>query len=447
MATVKKESPRSVVQAAISRIEGDNAYTDIVLSHLLTRHSLAERERAFVTQVVRGAIRWKKRFDWIIDHLFLGQRDQLPRPVRWLLWGALYQLEFMKVPSYAAVNEAVHLARMLKLHRWAGLVNGILRAYVRKPEAIVFPDAKTSPVEHLAFSESHPEWLVDQLLSQFGFEETHAICRANNHPPDLILRVNRRKISADDFAEWLKQNGVEFQLSPVAGFYRIRSIDYAFRSRLLAEGMATVQDDSAGLIGLLADPQRDQIFADLCAAPGGKSTHVAELMDDRGFIVSGDLNQSRAASIDRAARRLGLSSVHPVVADARQFPLRQADIVLLDAPCSGLGVLRKKPDLRWRKNASDLSLLAVLQRQLIHRAGELVKAGGSLIYSTCTIPPAENEMIVDEFLGKNPQFEIVHAKTSTIADEFITERGFIRTWTHKHDMDGSFAAKMIKRNF
>ncbi|MBN1466539.1 16S rRNA (cytosine(967)-C(5))-methyltransferase RsmB [candidate division KSB1 bacterium] len=438
------QTPRAIAHVAISRIEGDKGYTDLVLSHLLDRHSFAERERAFVTQVVRGAIRWKKRFDWMIDHLFTGQRDQLPQNIRWLLWQALYQLEFMQVPSYAAVNECVQLARTLHLHRWTGVINGILRAYLRKPDGITFPDAETSPIEHLAVAESHPEWLVELMLHHFGFDMTREYCRANNQAPDLTLRLNQRKISADDFADLLASNNVDYEASPVPGFYRIRAIDYDFRTQLMAEGMVTVQDDSAGLVGLLADPQPAQIVVDLCAAPGGKSTHLAELMRDQGVVISGDVNKKRIVLLDRTARRLDLSSVHAIVADAGHFPMQRADVVLLDAPCSGLGAIRKKPDVRWKKSAREVRELADLQRRLINRASELVKPGGVLVYSTCTVLPEENEMIIDEFVGNNRRFQIVNAHTSNIADEFITDQGFIRTWPHKNRMDGSFAAKMIK---
>lgn len=416
-----------------------------MLSHYLERYELPERDRGFVTELVRGTVRWKKRLDWIVDQLFSGKKDQLPPPVRWLLWQALYQINFMKVPAFAAVNESIKIARSQKQHRWLGVMNGILRTFVRQPEAIKFPDPVRDPVLFLAVTESFPEWIVDRWINLFGQDETRVLCHANNVSPVLSVRVNQHKISMPDFADMLNQYDVLFQVSAVPGFYRITSISYDVRSRLLEQGLMTIQDESAGLPGLIAQAQPGQTIADLCAAPGGKSTHLAELMHDQGCVLSCDIKKQRVQLLRNSVQRLQLTSVFPVVADARRAPIHQADIVVLDAPCSGLGVLRKKPDVRWKKQLQDIFELQAIQQDLIESAGSLVRANGILIYSTCTVDPQENERIVEKFLCNNPDFEIVNAHTQKIPAAFVTPHGFVRTWPHKHDMDGSFAAKMIKR--
>ena len=445
MPAAQKRTPRFAAHTAVSRIERDNAYTDIVLSHILERTPFEKRDRAFITELVRGTIRWKKRFDWIIDQLFTGKKNQMPDEVRWLLWQGLYQLEFMNVPAFAAVNECVKLARSQKQHRWSGVINGILRSFIRHPEAVTFPDVTRNPVSYLAVTESHPEWMVKHFLSHFGFEKTQAICRANNRAPDLSVRVNDLNSSAAELVHVLAQHNAIFSESVVPGFYRITDINYDLRSQLLAEGKITVQDESAGLVGLLVNPKPGQIVADVCAAPGGKATHLAELMRNQGVILCGDLKRVRVGLIKKAAERLNVACLFPVVADAGFFPVRHVDIVLLDAPCSGLGVIRKKPDVRWKKVPADLSDLVDIQRRLIQNVSTCLKKGGVLVYSTCTINPEENEKIIDEFLGNNPDFSLVHARTQKrVAKEFITDRGFIRTWPHEQRMDGSFAAKLIK---
>lgn len=441
----RKSSPRVVAHAAVSRIEGENAYTDIVLSHVLERYPLPERDRGFVTELVRGTIRWKKKLDWIVDQLFSGKKEHMPAAVRRLLWQALYQIDFMKVPAFAAVNETINIARSQKQHRWVGVMNAILRSFVRHPQAVKFPDAEREPVLFLSVTESFPEWIVERWIHLFGLEKTRALCRANNIPPVLSVRVNQQKISLAAFAELLERNGVLFRPSLVNGFFRIESISYDIRMRLLEDGFMTVQDESAGLPSLLAQPKTGQTVVDLCAAPGGKSTHLAELMHNQGCVISSDVNRNRVRLLHKSAQRLELTSLFPVVADARCVPLRRADIVLLDAPCSGLGVLRRKPDLRWQKGQQDFLELQHLQRDLIESAGKLVGVDGMLVYSTCTVEPEENEQIVEAFLCNNPDFEIVNARTLNIPSPFVTQPGFVRTWPHEHDMDGSFAAKMIKR--
>lgn len=439
------DSARFLAWSALERIERDAAYSDIVLSHLYDQSELSIRDRAFVSELVRGTLRWKKRLDWVVDQLFSGKAQQLPAPVRWLLWLGLYQLEYMRTPEFAAVNESVKVARRLKLHRWTGVINGILRNFVRNHTRLRFPDVKNEPVAWLAVTESHPEWLVQRWIEQFGFENATALCRANNRAPDLSVRPNRLRWTEEQFVTQLHAHKVQFCRAEIPGFYRIQKIDFSYRERLLRDGLITIQDASAGLAVLLASPKSGQLIVDLCAAPGGKSMFAAELINNQGLVISGDKNSSRAGLIQKAAARLQHGSIHAVVADAQHFPAKQADVVLLDAPCSGLGVLRKKPDLRWRKNESDIFHLQKLQAEMIRQAGLLVKAGGSLVYSTCSIDRDENEIPVIEFLKNNENFEIQNPDEQTISPEFVTNDGFVRTWPHKHHMDGSFAAKLIKR--
>lgn len=446
MNAARPKSPRALATTAITRIEGDGAFTDIVLSHILDSSDLAERDRAFVSEIVRGTIRWKKRLDWIVDQLFTGKKSNLPKEVRWLLWQALYQIEFTNVPPFAAVNETINLARAQKLYRWTGVMNGILRTFLRAPDKITFPHPDKNPVQYIVVTQSHPEWLVERWIHQFGMEKTKAFCQANNTAPELSVRVHQLKNSCADFERLLTENKVEFEKSIVPGFYRILSIGFKLRTAWLNDGLMTIQDQSAGLPGLLASPQPGQIVADLCAAPGGKSTHMAELMANQGILLSGDLNPKRAGLIKQAAYRLGLKIVHALAADANAFPVQRADVVLLDAPCSGFGVIRKKPDVRWRKTPDDLAGLHDLQRAFIQNASRLVRKNGALVYSTCTIDPEENENIVDWFLKENTEFVRAEIDKKTIPHEFITDRGFIRTWPDMHNMDGSFAAKMIKRS-
>ena len=438
-------SARFVAYQALERIEADAAYADIVLSHLLDRSELVARDRAFVSELVRGTVRWKKRLDWIVNQLFTGKAEKLPQNVRWLLWAGLYQLEFMRTPVFAAVNESVNIARLLKMHRWTGVINGLLRNFARNPSAVTFPDRESDPVDWLAVTESHPQWLVERWIDLMGFEAAVDLCRANNVAPDLSIRANRKRITLEKLLAKLEAGGAHFDSSAVAGFITIKKIEYEFRESLLKGGFIAIQDASAGLPLLLANPQPGQVIFDLCSAPGGKSTLAADIINDQGLVLSGDQNIARAGLVRRAAKRMSQESVHSIAADALHFPAKQADIVLLDAPCSGLGVLRKKPDLRWKKSELDLQELQKLQARLIRAASELVKVGGSLVYSTCTIDNGENESIIADFMNQQDNFDIANAADSAVSKDFITDEGFVRTWPHVHQMDGSFAAKLTKR--
>ncbi len=434
-------SAREAALTALLRIEEEGAYSDRVLAQLSPQQLPEERERAFVSELVRGVVRRQKYLDWLIDRLYRGDTRKIPADVRILLRTAFYQLIFLKTPPFAAVNECVELIKKRRRFEWSGTANAILRHYLRSPDVPLPP--VDSPVEHLAVKYSHPEWLVERWLKQFGREATEALCLADNQTPPLSVRINPLMNSIEEFCRLLQTEGATFERSRVSGFVRILSIDENLRRRLLAEGRMTVQDESAGLVGLLALPVSAEVIADLCAAPGGKATHLAELVPQT-LVIAGDRHPRRAALIVDAQKRLQLNNLAVITADAARFPLRRADMVLLDAPCSGLGVLRRKPDIRWRRRPEDIEQLTELQRSLILRAAALTAPGGCLIYSTCTLEREENEEII-EFLLKREPFSIERPDGQHIPEDMVTEDGMVRTFPHLHDMDGAFAVKLKRR--
>jgi 16S rRNA (cytosine967-C5)-methyltransferase len=342
------------------------------------------------------------------------------------------------------VNEYVRLAKELQRHAWTGVVNGLLRNYIRRAGTLSLPDPVTHPIEHIALATSHPHWLVSRWQHQFGSEITQQMCEANNLPPVLSARVNQTQISVDDFCIALDRQQTRYERSCLSGFVRILDIQDGQRRALLAEGKMTIQDESAGLATFLAEPRSGDIIVDLCAAPGGKTTHLAETAPEC-VVISGDIHRRRTGLIRTAKERLRLGNIHIVTADALDFPIVRADVVLLDAPCSGLGLLRKKPDIRWQRREQDIVELKSLQNKMLHRAADYVAPGGRLIYSTCTVDQEENEQMVFDFCEKS-DFMIAPADQTQIPPEFITLDGFVRTWPHLHNMDGAFAAKLIKRN-
>ncbi|NLP09283.1 16S rRNA (cytosine(967)-C(5))-methyltransferase RsmB, partial [bacterium] len=348
------------------------------------------------------------------------------------------------IPDFAAVDESVTLARLAGHAKWASLANGLLRGYLRQSNKIVFPDAKAEPERFLSVVYSHPLWLVKMWVRQFGFDQTELLCQADNQPAPLSLRVNLLLISSQRFAQELTQRGIGFQRSIVPDFFTIHDLPYPLQIAFLTKGWVTVQDESAGLPNLLFRGQAGQVLLDLCAAPGGKCGHMAERSGDRCPVIAMDLQPGRTRLIRSLVTRLGLRSVQVVTANALQAPLRSADVVLLDAPCSGLGVLRRKPDLRWRRRLADIALLLQLQKKLLHQAAGLVAKNGVLVYSTCTIHPPENQEMIAWFLHAHPGWALQRAEETEVPASCVSADGFVETWPHRHGMDGSFAAKLQK---
>jgi len=442
MQTLDKSS-RQIAHRAITRIEDDEAYTDIVLSHVLAQTTLETREKAFISELVRGVVRWKKRLDFIVNRLLSGKRNKLPTAIRYNLWLALYQIIFTNVPPHAAVNEAVKLSRDLNLHGFSGLVNGVLRNYLRQPEQIRYANPQENPTQFLAVYYSHPEWMVKRWIHQFGFEAAEKICIANNQAPALSIRVNAMQISVEHLEKLLSENELDYERGRFPGYYTIKHIDHQVLAKFSIDGLLTVQDQSAAIPGILVNPQPGERILDMCAAPGGKSMHMAELSAQQATIISADSNAARCGLIQQANSRLS-HNVQVIAANALWFPVKTADKVLLDVPCSGLGVLAKKPDMRWHRTLQEMRELNVLQQKLLQKAAQLVKPGGTLIYSTCTIDESENENIINSFLELNSDFYIDTIDHPAF-ESFITKKGFIRTWPYDDFMDGSFCGRLKRK--
>lgn len=429
----------------LNRIENTDAYTDITLAHELAGTNMSVRDRHFVTELVNGTIRWLLRLDWIIQNSFQGDYEKCPLKIRNVLRSALYQLMFLdKVPNYAAISEAVVLAKKLKGEFWGRKVNAILRSIARNFDIIEYPDEIKNPVKYLAIRYSHPEWLVEKWHERFGFEETINLLQYNNIPPKHTLRVNTLKISARDLQIRLRKFDIETTISKFAGECliadRLPNLDMF---SLFQDGLFSVQDESAALVARLVDPQPGELILDLCAAPGGKTTHLAELSKNLSRIIAMDVHLNRLQLVKHASQRLGHDSISLVNADALRIYMKEADKVLVDAPCSGLGVLAKRSDARWKRTPEQLFELVILQREILNNAAALVKTGGYLIYSTCTIEPEENEQQTDRFLNQHPEFKM-DFPANRFNNQLLKENRYIYTIPHIHKMDGSFATRFIK---
>lgn len=435
----------------LTRIDRSDAYLDKLLDFTIRCEDFEDRDRRLLTELTTGVIRHRERLDWVLTGFYHGEFPKCIPTVKNALRVALYQILFLdKIPYSAAVNESVEIVKRLKGNRSAGIVNGVLRNVIRKLDAITWPNRATDPIHYLSVMESHPQWMVRRWVERMGQEETEAFLKANNERPPVTVRVNRGRTSAQALRGELLSHSAEVDHSPLMPNYlRLRRLSDIGSIEAFRQGGFIVQDDGIGLITSLTGVKPGMRAIDLCAAPGGKSIAMAEMMENRGEIISLDKYEAKLKLLSEAAERSGFTIIRPGVSDARRIALEPADVVLLDAPCSGFGVLRRKPEIKWKRESGDILELATLQTELLRNAARLVKPGGILVYGTCTVDPEENEMVVHDFLGTHPEFAVESAATvlpeSALRMDVVTDEGFLRTWPHRHGTDGAFGARLRRR--
>ncbi len=429
------------------RIEKDQAYANRLTSAGLTDELEPEAGRR-TTEYVAGVTRWRRWLDFLLAQVYRGSYDSIEPKLRQILRLGLYELLFTDTPPYAVLHEAVELARKLVRPRAGAVVNAVLRTLLRQRDFL--PQPQTGDLaEDLAIRYAHPTWVVRRWLARYGADSTEALLRYHNERPWFGVRVRTDRIARHVVLHRLADRSVEAEPSPVLDdFIRVRRLGPILQDRLIEKGLLTVQDESAGLVVRLLDPHPEETIVDACAAPGGKTTYIATRMRDHGRVVAFDVHSRRAELIRKAALQQGLTSIEVEAIDLRQAPERypdlKADRVLLDVPCSGLGVLAKRADLRWHRRPEDLDELVRLQDELLEAAARLVRPGGVLVYSTCTIEPEENEVRVRSFLARHPEFTVESAERWVPA-EMVTEEGFFATWPPRDQMDGAFAARLRRK--
>ncbi len=392
-------------------IDAQQAYTDVALRQTLRHSQLDRRERAFITECVYGVVRWQGRIDWLLHQVCRRPLDSLTPWIRNTLRLGAYQCFWMqRVPPRAAVHESVTLARRFGHAGTARLVNGVLRALLRQEGTYPLPDPAAQPAAHLAVMFSHPKWLVERWLQRYGWARTQALCEANNHPAGITLRPNTLRTTRLALAHRLQQEGIAqmraSSLGPQALI--VQGTDRLDGLTSYREGLFQVQDEGAQLVAPLCQVGAGQRVLDVCAAPGGKTTHLAQLMQDTGRIVALERQPGRLHLLHHHVRRLRLTCITPIVADAAwAVPVRgHFDRILVDAPCSGLGVLRRHPDIKWRRTAADLATHHAAQLQLLRQAQSCLAGEGLLVYSVCSNEPEETHEVAAQFLREHPQMRL-----------------------------------------
>jgi 16S rRNA (cytosine967-C5)-methyltransferase len=426
------------------RVEQDRAFADIALQHALEESTLEPRDAGLCTEIVYGTLRWRRHLDWRLGPHSRRPLAKLDPWVRALLRLTAYQLLFLdRVPGWAAVDEAVSLARLKsRTPGPAEFVNAVLRSLTR---AVGPPPLPVAPAEALATRLSFPDWLASRWVARYGMAEAEALMAALDERPPVVVRVNLLRGSREELARRLRDEELaETRPTTLApeGLRVERGIPARWTA--FAEGRCTVQDEASMLIARLLGPEPGELVADTCAAPGTKATHLAELMHNRGKIVAMDPQAGRLKLLAKAATRLGLDIIEahggPVDTLAPRWR-SQCDRVLVDAPCSNLGVLRRNPEVKWRRTANDLPRLRERQRGILAAAASLAKPGGRLVFATCSLEPEENEDVVRPLLERSAEWQV-----DTPADFPVLPdpAGFIRCLPHAHGTDG-FTAIRLRR--
>ena len=438
----KIDRVRELAMQVLQKVHVEGAYANVALAETLREIKLTERDRRFLTELVYGVTKAGETLDYMIGRYVADLRKAQPA-IRELLRLGFYQIFLMdRVPPSAACDTAVELAKKHGRRGADSFVNGVLRAALREPERAALPDGRNAHA--LALRTWHPKWLVERWMRAYGYERTEELCRCNNTSAPLSVRVNTLRTNRPALMEQFTAAGAQVCASAwvpdgiVLGTHG--ALDELAPLRM---GLAQVQDESSMLVAHVLAPEPGMTVIDACAAPGGKTTHIAQRMENRGRILAFDIYEEKIRRIERNAQRLGISIIEAQMCDAREIGAAyagQADRVLVDAPCSGLGVLRRKPDARWKKSPEDVKTLPPLQRAILASAAEAVKKGGVLVYSTCTMEECENTAIVADFLRTHTDF-MLEETGGFLPVQKTTER-MVQIMPETDGPDGFFIARM-----
>lgn len=444
------KDPRKLALKALIKILEKNTFADDALSSVFVDADISPQDKGLVTEIVYGATRNKLYLDYYIQKLSSVKLKKLSHTVKNVLRMGLYQLIFMRIPDYAAVNSSVKLIKQLEKNpKAASFVNGVLRGYLKKQDSIELPDKTTDLVKHWSVKYSHPEWLVTKWIDTFGKDETENLLIADNTSPTLTINVNLLRTTRDKVQAQLAEVGVSavaseisptcLRLPPTGNVKNLPGFD---------TGDWVIQDELSSFVVDVLSAKPGETILDLCAAPGSKTVQIAAAMQNTGHIIAVEINENRLSQIYENCNRLGVRIISPIHADGRSFlpdPSLQIDKILIDAPCSNTGVLARRADARWHRDLTDIHELAKTQYQLIEHASQLLSTKGTMVYSVCSIEPEEGIDIIEKFLSAHEEFRLVDIRPflpQSLSNTF--SQSYLPFLPSKHQTDGFFIACLTK---
>jgi len=435
---------RDAALSILMAIEKNQAYSNLLLHQTIEKYKIEQKDSGLLTEITYGTLQHKMTLDYYLEPFIKGKLDDW---VRQLLRLSLYQIHYLdRIPNHAAVNEAVEIAKKRSHKGTAGLVNGILRSILR--EGVRSTDEIKDPIERLSIASSHPLWLIKRWVEQFGFEKTEKMAYENNTPPTQTIRVNLSRTTVDEVIDMLEDEGIISHKSEVLPECLHIEKGQVAKTRAFQYGFVSIQDESSMIPTHALRVNPGHRVLDMCAAPGGKSMHIAEQLKGEGSLVSVDLHPHKVTLISEQATRLGIENIETRTMDSRkltdEYEEESFDRILVDAPCSGLGVIRRKPDIKYTKKEEDFASLQTIQLRLLDEAAKLIKPNGLIVYSTCTIDETENRGTVQAFLENHP--EIVLDKLSDLPNTFhhLMSNGMIHIFPQDFNSDGFFVAAFKK---
>ena len=443
------DKARTVAAATLKDMDEKGAYSNIKLNQYFKSYELEQVDRSFASEILYGTLRNKLKIDYMIDRFSKTPVERMSPWARSCIRTAVYEIFYMdRVPDFAAVNEAVEIAKA-KDRKAASFVNGVLRGILRNKEAFNEIEFK-EPVKRMAVQYSHPEWFIKKYISQYGEDFLCSWMDKNNTPSEMTIRVNTLKTDTASVVKSLKEKNVGVRAGVLPETLILNGYGMIEKSEEYADGLITIQDESSMLASRVLCPSPGSKVLDMCSAPGGKATHMAQLMENKGEIRAYDLYPHKIKLIRENAHRLGIHIISAETGDAAKHNIEledYADFVLLDAPCSGLGLMRKKPEIRWRISEEDIASLKKVQSAILQNVSSYLKHGGHMVYSTCTITREENEEVLENFLKNNDEFYIDDMLPYIPAElkASVSEEGFLKLFPQEHNTDGFFIARLGRK--
>lgn len=441
------DNARKVAVDILNNVLGKNAFSNIELGKQLNKSKLNEKDKGLVTEIVYGTIKYKYTIDIILASFLKNGIDSLDSFILNLLRMTVYQIKYLdKIPDFAAVDEAVNISKKYRSIGSSKLVNGVLRNYIRS--LAKQPAEISNNISKLSYDYSFEPWMVNLLIDQYGEKDAISILEGLNKIPNVTIRVNNLKIKFDEAFQKLCDLGYNVEEGNVcAEAIRIEKGKNIENNPLFRDGFITVQDESAMLVAPSLDLMEDMLVLDMCSAPGGKTTHISELMDNTGTVKAFDIYNHKLKLVEDNAKRLGVTNISCEILDATTYSdsLRNsADRILIDVPCSGIGIIRKKPEIKWSKSLKDLSTLIDIQRKIISNAVKYLKPGGIMIYSTCTLNKHENEENIEWLTKQFPAISVEPLYYGKLDNLIYHEKGYVTILPNEY-MDGFFIAKLKRQ--